>query len=520
MGKVRTTSLSFLSVSIHVHPWLRKFVLSAQLMLGGTFLVPLAFAAPPDIVSISPLAVRRGGAVEVTVSGRDFDKRAQLWTSFPARVEPLGEASSSQARFRITAEAASPGVRGALRVLGSNGVSNPVIVWLDDLPGVAESNTNQTRAMAQPVQFNSAVDGGCAELGYDWFKLRVEKGQRVAVEIVAARIGSKLDSVVRVLNTLGRELAYNDDGPGLRGDSFVAFTASVAGNYFIEVRDVNYSGGAEFFYRLRVGDFPAPLPMFPLATGPGNNLREVTESEPNDTMAKAIKISLPAGINGRFNEPGDRDCYEFDARQAERLEFRAATRSLGSPCDAVLRLESSDGKVLARSNPSAADEGVVTHTFGSAGTARLFVEEATGAFGSNCIYRITTQRPAGFSLTLDTDRVNVAPGKTFDLKVSIARSDYKGAVTLALDGLREGVVLTNNVIGDGKSNTTMQVTVLNSAVPATFRPFSVQGIVKRNGEEVRVRASTAPALRRKFPRLLYPPPELDGELVLGVSAPN
>lgn len=477
-----------------------------------------SFAAAPDIESIAPLAVRPGVAVEMVVSGTNFDKLTQLWTSFPARVEPMGEAASGQARFRITTEAAVPAGRGVVRVLGSNGVSNAAFIWFDDLPGVVEGKTNTTRATAQPVQFNSAVDGACAELGYDWFKLRAKKGQRMALEIVAARLGSKLDSVVRVLNPAGQELAYNDDGVGLHGDSFVTFTTAVAGDYFIEVRDVSYGGGADFFYRLRVGDFSLPLLTFPAPTG--NSLREVTESEPNDAVARAMKISLPAGLNGRFDKPGDRDCYELTARKGDRVEFRAATRSVGSSCDAVLRLESHDGKVLARSNPFAADEGVVTHTFESTGPAQLWVEEATGASGPNCIYRITTQRPAGFSLTLDTDRVNAEPGKTFNLKVSIARTDYKGAVTLALDGFPEELMLTNNVIGDGKSNTTMNVTVPDSAVPATLRSFSVQGIMKRNGEEVRVRASTAPALRRSFPRLLHPPPELDGELVLGVSVPN
>lgn len=472
----------------------------------------LAVAAP-EIESISPLAIRPGVPTEITLSGTDLTETTQLWTSFPARVERLGPG-----RFRVTTDTLSG--RGALRVLGSNGVSNPVFVWFDDLSGVVEAKTNKARATAQPVQFNSAVDGVVDDLSYDWFKLRVEKGQRVAVEIVAARLGSKLDAVVRVVDADGRELAYNDDGLGLRGDSFAAFIAPVTGDCFVEVRDVSYGGGSDFFYRLRVGDFLPGMPSFPVATGQGSDRREVTEAEPNDKAAKATKITLPAGINGRFDQPGDRDGYEFTARKGERLEFRAATRSLGSPCDAVLRLESSEGKVLARSNPSAADEGVVTHTFEISGAARLWVEEATGAFGSNCIYRITTQRPAGFSLTLDTDRVNAAPGKTFDLKVSIARGDYKGAVTLALDGLPEGLMLTNNVIGDGKSNTTMKVTVPDSAVPATFQPFTVQGSAKRNGDEVRVRASTAPALRRRFPRLLYPPPELDGEVVLGVSAPQ
>ena len=115
----------------------------------------------------------------------------------------------------------------------------------------------------------------------------------------------------------------------------------------------------------------------PTSENASNETRKLVEREPNDTAAKATKISLTNTITGRFDKAGDRDCYEFTASKGERLEFRAATRSLGSPCDAVLQIDSADGKRLARSNPSAADEGVITYSFTEHGTYRLSVEEAT-----------------------------------------------------------------------------------------------------------------------------------------------
>jgi hypothetical protein len=524
--------------------------------LAGLLTAHLAFAAAPDIDSISPLALWPGVPVKITLSGSDLSEATQLWTSFPAQVESLGGA-----RFQITANAAV-GI-GAIRMFGSNGVSNPFLVMLDDLPTITEAKTNKTRTTAQAIEFGSAVDGVCDELSFDWFKLRANKGQRVSIEMVAARLGSKLDSVLRVVSASGRELARNDDAPGLRGDSFIVFIAPESADYFIEVRDVNYGGGSEYFYHLRVGDFPLVTTTFPIAvdqdsqslhlTGPNGEIGEATakgqtnastltvaikgrtgsafakalmsdrheaiEREPNDSAAKATKILIADGINGRFDKPNDRDCYEFTARKGDRIEFRAATRSIGSPCDAVLEIDSADGRQLARSNPSAADEGVVTHNFASNGVYRLVVEEATGAFGPNMIYRVVSRRAAGFALTLDADRVNVAPGKSFDLKVTVARGDYKGAVTLTLDGFPD-VVLTNNVIAENKTNVTMKVTAPDSLVPGTWREFSVQGNAKRNGEDVHVRASTAPALRRRWPLLLYPPVEFDGMISLGVTSPK
>jgi hypothetical protein len=352
-------------------------------------------------------------------------------------------------------------------------------------------------------------------LSYDWFEFSANKGQRVSVETVAARLGSKMDSVLRIVNAAGRELARNDDAPGMSGDSVLNFAAPATGDYFIEVRDVNYGGGSSFFYRLRVG--VSPLANSPFFVSKDGATREVIEREPNDTAAKATKTFLTNGINGRFDKAGDRDWYEFAARKGERLEFRAATRSLGSPCDAVLQIHSADGKRLARSNPSAADEGVVTHSFTNNGIYRLAVEEATGAFGSNMNYRIMAKPAAGFALTLDTDLVNVAPGKSFELKVTVTRGDHKGAVTLGLDELPETFTFTNNIIAEGKTNVTMKVTAPETATPGTWRTFSVFGAAKRDGKEVRVRASTAPALRRQLPLLLHPPPELDGVIALGVT---
>ena len=499
MGKATGTSSDFLSVFIRVHPWLKKFIQTAGLLLC----TPRLFAAAPEIESISPLAIRPGVATELTLSGDNLAEATQLWTSFSAKVEAIGAG-----KFRIKTDAAA-GV-GAMRVFGSNGVSNLGFVAFDPLPGVAEAKTNTTRATAQSVEFGNAVDGRCEELSYDWFKLRAMKGQRVPVEIIAACLGSKLDSMLRVFNASGRELARNDDAPGASGDSALSFVAPETGDYFMEVRDVNYGGGSAFFYRLRVGG---------ALLASARTERGTMEKEPNDTPANATKISLPGEFAGAFHKRGDRDRYEFTARQGERLEFLAATRSLGSPCDAVLQLDSADGQRLARSNPSAADEGTLTHSFMSNGTYRLTVQEATGAHGSNLIYCITARPATGFALTLDTDRVNVAPGQTFDLKVTIMRSDQKGAIKLALVNFPEAIILTNGVIAEGKSNVTMKVRAPETLTPGTWKTFSVAGTGPRSNETAHVRASTAPALRRQWPRLLHAPPESDGVIALGVTRP-
>lgn len=513
-----------------------------------------ASAAAPEVESISPLALRVGAATEVKFSGKNLTAATNVWATFPAKFEPLGEG-----RFRVTTTPESPVGVGSVRLYGTNGVSMLKFVLLDDMPAVIENGTNKTREAAQSIPAGTAVEGRCEELSYEWFRVSAKKGQRVAVEVVATRLGSRLDSVLRIFDANGKQLAHNDDAPGLRGDSYVSFTAPRDGDYFIELRDVAYAGNSETFYRLRVGDFPLATAAFPAAApqyaismfrlaGPAGDVGrteartststalplsirgasgstfaralvtsgpEILEREPNDSVSKAMKVARTDGLNGRFDKADDRDCYQFAARKGERLEFRAATRSLGAPCDAMLEIQSADGKTIARSNPAAADEGIVTARFASNGVYRLIVEEAAGAFGPNCIYRIVASPAPGFSLTLDTDRFNVAPGKTFDVKVTAVRDEYKGPVTLSLEGI-DSLLWTNNVIAEGKSNATMKVTAPETFAPGAPRFFSVIGTATRDGSEVRARASTAPALRKQFPQMLYVPAEFDGEIVLGV----
>jgi hypothetical protein len=56
--------------------------------------------------------------------------------------------------------------------------------------------------------------------------------------------------------------------------------------------------------------------------------------------------------------------------------------------------------------------------------------------------------------------------------------------------------------------------------PLLFRVLGSERHGERRGDAVfTAEASTMPAIRRLYPRLLYPPDESDGLLVLGVRAP-
>ncbi len=75
-------------------------------------------------------------------------------------------------------------------------------------------------------------------LDVDFYRFQLEIGERVTIDIDAAPI-STLDSILRLFDATGKEVAFNDDGPGPGetggDDSFIDFTATTAGTYYVGV---------------------------------------------------------------------------------------------------------------------------------------------------------------------------------------------------------------------------------------------------------------------------------------------
>ena len=78
--------------------------------------------------------------------------------------------------------------------------------------------------------------------------------------------------MLRLLTADGRELAFSDDEPATGADSRFSHKFDAAGDYYLEIRDIRYQGGAAHRYRLRLGDFPLPSVPYPLAATKGRRL--------------------------------------------------------------------------------------------------------------------------------------------------------------------------------------------------------------------------------------------------------
>jgi hypothetical protein len=152
-------------------------------------------------------------------------------------------------------------------------LSNSLPFVLDTLPEALEKEPHQTAATAQRVKLPIVVNGRIDRPGeWDVFRFEGKVGQAVVAEVDARRLESPLDSVLRLTDAAGKQLALNDDcddpGEGLEthhADSRIAATLPANGTYYLYLGDMQQKGGPEYAYRLRIS---APPPDFELRVTP------------------------------------------------------------------------------------------------------------------------------------------------------------------------------------------------------------------------------------------------------------
>jgi hypothetical protein len=528
---------------------------------------------PPSIVSTSPEAAAPGQSVDVKIRGANLAGPTQIWTSFPVEAvlptEIAGNGTNAaEIMYRMKVPADAPlGVHG-IRVATAAGISNLKLFALDDLPSVVQAKPSNTVATAQALTLPVAVDGYVDNLSRDYYKIQVAAGQRVSIEALARRLGSPLDPMIRLLDSKGRELAYNDDAPGLGPDSLFSYTFKDAGEYVVEVRDIRYQGGGNFNYRLRIGDFPCVTVPYPMGiqrgvsanvafagstaqeaqpvpiniapnaavdwlpvgakapTGKSSGFAllavganpEALEVEPNNEQPQATRVALGAGLNGRFDQPGDVDRFIFTSKAGQRFAFLGVNRSQGSPSQLNLRLLKADGAEVIASDDNNPSEAVIDYTFPADGDYTLVVRNLIGQGGAEFAYRIAvTPHEEKFQLAASADTINVPVGGLATVTVSAVRGGFAGPINLTLLDAPAGMVATPAVIGPGLVTTVMTI-FCDASVPAgKIHLVRISGTSQAGSAQYQAIATVTDAQKVAFSGLTTPPPFLSQSIAVGLN---
>jgi hypothetical protein len=531
-------------------------------------------AAAPRIAQFDPLALKPGKTVEFSIRGQNLQNVRTLWTTFANRCEFLPATDDTSRKgeklvCRVTVPRDEQVGVGALRIVTRDGISNPVLLMLDDLGTVAEASDNHEAAKAQPIQLPIAIDGQCDAVQEDIFRFHADAGQQLSFEIVSQRLGTKLDPVLRLLKADGNEIDRVDDSEGSGGDSRFAYSFESDGDYLLAVSDVRHLGGSECRYRLRVGSFPLVKVVFPaggrsssvmsfelmgygtnplakLNVGlpdthamrrlvyfgtPGPNSggsgwfpveagpeSESLEQEPNDRISQSTQVEIPVVLNGRLDKLGDRDCFKFKARKGQRLHCEAKTRELGSPFDANLRLLKSDGSTVAEARQDR--DTALDCDIPDDGEYVLQVEDLLigGTAAADHVYRVDmSDAYTGFTLHTQDLQYSAPQGGTFVAKVVAERRAYNGPIDLAVSGLGTEVALAGNKLDGGE---TLLKIMLPANIPAgEIRNAMIVGKAKIGKKTVTVPVNQRKPLQAVFPNAISLPTQLEDAVPVAVGPP-
>lgn len=548
------------------------FLVLPTVLLAG-LMTESAVAQVPSITSTLPQAVEPGKPTDIKLRGGNLVGAADVWTSFPAEgaltpdIEKNGE-NAAEVTWRLNVPADAPiGIHG-IRVATPGGASGLKLILVDDLPSVAQAAGNTTIEKAQELTLPVAVDGAVPSLGFNYYRFKAAAGQRIAIEAVARRLGSPLDPIIRLLDAKGRELAWSDDEPALRGDARLHHTFKDAGDYLVEIRDIRYQGGGGHLYRLRIGDFPCLSTPYPMAVQRGvatkvavagtdaadvapfdvnipadhplswvnvgarspkgnssgfavlrvSDTPVVVEAEPNNKIEQATRFELGQTACGRIDESGDSDHFILTAKKGQKFTFRGITRRQGSPTSVYLRLLKPDGASLATKEDFGVGDAAFDYTFPADGDYILAVEELHRRGGSQFSYRVETEPVAtGYTLQAVANTVNLGAGGTAAIQVNVVRKGYNGPIQIAAVDLPDGVTSQPTVVGPaGKA---VALTLTSAADSPLNKVVSVKivGTAKIGETEVRVVADTDVAMKAGFSAIPWVPEHLNAQVALGVG---
>jgi hypothetical protein len=404
-----------------------------------------SLAAVPPLDGFFPAGAARGTTNLITAVGKFEQWPPQVWTDGDGMTFV---AETNKGKFQVTIEAeAKPGPR-LVRLYNEQGVSEPRIFVVGASREAIEVEPNNHFAKPQSVSELPATLNGKFDKGgdVDSFAMDLRAGQWLEARIDCYTLMSKADAVLRLMTTNGLQLAWNHDFTSL--DPRLVWHATNDQKVVLQIfgfayppgSDVSLTGGESTAYRLHASVTNA-VPFV---------CERSTESEPNNKAGEATELELPSMVVGRINDAGDEDRFQFIAQKGQSIELKIEAASFGSPLDAWLRLEDTNGNTLTRSDDAdgSPDPRLEWKVTGTNTHFIVAVGSVTHRGGTDYCYRLSAQRvEPDFQVTLGGSSLVLTPGATNELKLDVKRlRGFTNRLAVAVQGLPEGVtLLTTNL---------------------------------------------------------------------------
>ncbi len=409
----------------------------------ATFAYQFDIRKAPQLETVSPIAMRPGETVDATLYGVGLsDSSSRLWFSAAGFSGEVREMRGSTAAVRIQVPANAPDGRYELALAGADGRSSTAAFLVDSTPRHKGGNR-----LEMPV----SITGIARYREPERYAFDAKEGEALVFEVRAQRFGSPVDSLVRILDGVGKEIARNDDGdfPGAQfnKDSRISYKFKQAGTYQVEIRNLFKTTGENFPYQLLAGP-PRPDVDLMLATdnpyvyqgGDRAKLKVTCTRRDGFDGPVTIQLSgLPEGVTA--------DSLTIPEGENEG-EFTLFAKGA---------IPGSFGQIRVSSVPALSGAAPVRTAWrsqrissgGGEGAASARVERATVA---------VAEKPH-FSLEALVTAVNLVRGGAAEFVVAIRRADgFRESIRFSIENLPPDVTLNEAVAGPDAAEVKLRLT--------------------------------------------------------------
>jgi hypothetical protein len=325
-------------------------------------------------------------------------------------------------------------------------IGNRLPFAVDNLPEVGAKPSHNAQKIKLPVIVNGRIDHpGAVHV----FRLDAKAGDEIVAEVMARRLDSPLDSILKLTDAKGKEIAVNDDfedkGAALithQADSKIQIKLPAAGSYYLSISDTQHKGGPDYAYRLRIS---RPQPDYQLRVAPASINARVGTTVPvtvyalrHDGFEGEINLKLK-DTPGGFHLSGAR----IPQGQASvRLTLTVPAARIGEPVNLHLEGDASvDGKQVHRVAVPV-EEMMQAFYYWHLVTEDAWIARVTGAGRNRVQWKLLADKPVQIP----------AGGKAAPVKVFIPLGRYAEDVDVALSDPPEGMTIEHvGVVQNGLS---------------------------------------------------------------------
>ena len=381
---------------------------------------------PPTIESLTPRGVSQGATAvltvegynlrgasavyfsEPTVSGRVLEIKDMPYVAEPPRLGAAGLISTIdlgpqppryQVRIEVTVDEKADVSPVRFRLATEFGTSPAGKILIEpeyhlDSEGEPGHETDSTADVPRKASLPAILAGVISEPGdEDYFAITVDAGQELVFEESGIKVGSKIKSIIDLLDADHTPVLLGAKSRKRAGRAF-AHRFEKAGTYFVRVSDYAKSGSKDHFYRLKVGDYALVESAYPLGVRRGETttvalkgfnlgdgkvevagepswmdddrvvIRPDTEkgrtfnavklalgdhpeaeaSGDNTAVEKAQQVTFPVTINGRLASGSH--YFRFEAQKDQLILVDVTAAQVGSKLDSVIDVLTADGKPI------------------------------------------------------------------------------------------------------------------------------------------------------------------------------